>query len=121
MIRYTLVTPDDLCSDPGYFPCNASYCVPKSWFCDGNVDCVGGKDEECCRKFQVFFYLNANIHLFKVNNPNTRKVCEIYSKLITKTLEDIDASRIWIEYGDLLGKSAYSVRIRVMSFWCLYC
>ena len=55
MIRYTLVTPDDLCSDPGYFPCNASYCVPKSWFCDGNVDCVGGKDEECCRKFQVFF------------------------------------------------------------------
>ena len=55
MIRYTLVTPDDLCSDPGYFPCNASYCVPKSWFCDGNVDCVGGRDEECCRKFQVFF------------------------------------------------------------------
>ena len=60
MIRYTLVTPDDLCSDPGYFPCNASYCVPKSWFCDGNVDCVGGRDEECCCKFQ-FFCLYANI------------------------------------------------------------
>ena len=54
MIPYTLVTPDDLCSDPGYFPCNASYCLPKSWFCDGKVDCLGGRDEDCCRKFQRF-------------------------------------------------------------------
>ena len=29
----------------------------------------------------------ANIYLFKVNNKNTRKSCEICSKLTTKTLE----------------------------------
>ena len=29
----------------------------------------------------------ANIYLFKVNNRNTRKRCEIYTKLTMKTLE----------------------------------
>ena len=79
MIPYTSVTPDDLCSDPGYFPCNASYCLPKSWFCDGKVDCLGGRDEDCCRKFQRFF-LYVNIYLFKVNR-NSRKGVQYGNKL----------------------------------------
>ena len=32
----------------------------------------------------------ANIYLFKVNNRNTRKRCEMCSKLKTKTLEDVN-------------------------------
>ena len=34
----------------------------------------------------ISYYL-ANIYLFKVNNRNTRKRCEIFSKLTIKTLE----------------------------------
>ena len=35
--------------------------------------------------FNDFGYFRANIYLFKVNNRNTRKRCEIYSKLTIKT------------------------------------
>ena len=40
----------------------------------------------------------AGNYKFKVNNRNTSTTCEIYSKLIVKTLER-----------------------RLASFWCLYC
>ena len=32
-------------------------------------------------------YIPANIYLFKVNDKNTRKICEIYSELTMKTRE----------------------------------
>ena len=35
----------------------------------------------------VIFHIPANIYMFKVNNGNTGKSCEIYSKLTIKTPE----------------------------------
>ena len=40
-----------------------------------------------CNSFIGFTQYPANIHLFKVNNRNTRKRCEICSKLTIKTPE----------------------------------
>ena len=44
------MSPKDACTSPGFLPCNgnSSECVPKDWFCDGNLDCTNGRDEECC-------------------------------------------------------------------------
>ena len=53
----------------------------------GTLIALVGEMKDVVVSFKFFFNLHANIHLFKVNNPNTRKVCEIYSKLIIKTLE----------------------------------
>ena len=38
------------------------------------------------RKY-VFTYIPANIYLFKINNTNTRKRCELCSKFTIKTPE----------------------------------
>ena len=41
-----------------------------------------------CSKYCIFFWIfPANIYLFKVNNKNTRKMCETCSKLTIKTPE----------------------------------
>ena len=40
--------------------------------------------------FPIFpLYIPGNIYLFKVNNRNTRKSCEICSKLTIQTPEDV--------------------------------
>ena len=33
---------------PGKFKCPNSYCIPISFLCDGETDCVRGKDEVNC-------------------------------------------------------------------------
>ena len=43
--------------------------------------------------FEVNNKIPVNIYLFKVNNRNTRKTCEIFSKLTIKTLERRQQSR----------------------------
>ena len=40
----------------------------------------------------------ANIYLFKVNNENTRKRCEIYSKLTIKTPKKTSMTLFWCVY-----------------------
>ena len=42
---------------------------------------------DSCRNLQTMLDFPANIYLFKVNNRNTRKRCEICSKLTIKTPE----------------------------------
>ena len=37
--------------------------------------------------WEIYWWYPTNIYLFKVNNRNTRKMCEIYSKLTIKTPE----------------------------------
>lgn len=62
--------PENICSNPGHLPCSATKCIPKKWFCDGNVDCPNGRDEECCRKhffiFLLFFCFNGHQPMFYI-------------------------------------------------------
>ena len=72
----------------------------------------------CHHQFQntqkewLFVYNVAHIYLFKVNNGNSRTVCEIYLKLIIKA-------------PDLRQNQGFSgvfrVLCKMMSFWCRYC
>ena len=52
-----------------------------------NFHKVNDKDSRSMSKRNEMASFPANIYLFKVNNRNTRKRCEICSKLTTKTLE----------------------------------
>ena len=50
---------------------------------------------ESFNSFHAIDLFPANIYLFKVNNRNTRKTCEIYSKLTIKTSK----RRQWRHFG----------------------
>ena len=43
--------------------------------------------ERCCSHPKVFWVFSANIYMFKVNNWNSRKRCDIFSKLNIKIPE----------------------------------
>jgi len=53
-----------ICDTPGpckdhYVPCNTSgQCIPESWVCDGESDCIGGTDENStlCGQSNYFYY-----------------------------------------------------------------
>ena len=57
-------------------------------------------------------YNVARIYLFKVNNGNSRTMCEIYSKLIVKA-PDLRQNQSF--------SGVFRVLCKIMSFWCLYC
>ena len=58
-------------------------------------------------------YLTADVFLFKVNNRNIRKRCEIYSKLTIKHKNDVT--------GVLLVFLLLTLNIFHVFFWCFYC
>ena len=59
-------------------------------------------------------YLPANIYLFKVNNKNSRKSCEIYSKLTKKPTRMM--SMTWVLVFFLLTLHMFHT-----FFYCCYC
>ena len=52
-----------------------------------------------CLLIYIIVQSSAEIYLFKVNSKNTKKRCEIYSKLTIKTQEE----RYYRRFGDFGG------------------
>ena len=60
------------------------------FFVDGSIT----EEPFCDRVLSLNIHYLANIYLFKVNNRNTRKRCEMRSKLTIKTAERRGPSEI---------------------------
>ena len=64
------------------------------------------------KKSSLISFSPASINLLKVSNKNTRKICEICSKLTMKTPDVIDAVLVSL----LLTLNGFRT-----FFWCFYC
>lgn len=73
-----------LCADsgpcyPGEFECYSERCLPTSWHCNGQVECLGegdelGSDEEGCDFFNPQSHLDHNPSLFPTKTPTSVSV-----------------------------------------------
>ena len=55
-----------MCDALGLFDCHDDtrvLCIPKSWVCDKEQDCLSGKDEEKCGKFIITIKMEVSVLL----------------------------------------------------------
>lgn len=71
------------------FNCGNNVCIPRSWRCDGDTDCLNGNDEKSCGKLLLYNY--SSLTLFFLDTQPSSPQCD--EKNFYKCKESSPSSR----------------------------